>query len=300
MTTVSVRRWRSWYGAAVVLGLASGCGTVLTPVGPEGPFPDPAIDFARVLELASAATDVTQNWRLTGDDLRTLYATGDVDADVFSIVLPGDDGETRFMLLTDHARQRQTLVLGGTNTYRQWQVDALTSLAYQSDLEANVHAGWNFFAVAVINNVLPLLRTDYTLTVTGFSLGAALSAITSEYLLLTGYPVTEVVTFGQPRVTDTDGVAAFADVPITRFVNDGDPFPHMKANDSSAAHFGRMIVLYDGPYYAYVPDGDPLLEADTRPFDEYTESDFDNHAENLYIQRVSAKLAGATQVVYQP
>jgi hypothetical protein len=29
----------------VVLALASGCDPVLIPVGPEGPFPEPAIDF---------------------------------------------------------------------------------------------------------------------------------------------------------------------------------------------------------------------------------------------------------------
>jgi hypothetical protein len=295
------RQWFAPHVLAVILLGTTGCGPLLIPVGPDGPFPEPAIDFARALELATIAADVTQNWVYTVDDLRARYATADVDVDLFSAVLPGDDGESRFMLLTDHAQKRQTLVVGGTNTYRQWQVDALTAPAYQPVLGAKVHTGWNSLAVAVVlDNVLPKLRTNYTLTLTGFSLGAAVSAITSKYLMLAGYPVTEVVTFGQPRVTDADGVAVFADVPITRFVNDRDPFPHMKERGSPAAHFGRMVVLYDGPLYAYVPAGDPRLESDTHPFEAFTATDFEYHSENLYVTRLVAKQPGATQVVYQP
>jgi hypothetical protein len=274
---------------------------VLTPVGPEGPFPEPAIDFGRTLELAHIASDVTENWVFSADDLRTRYTTADVEAHVFSTVLPGDDGESRFMLLTDHAQHRQTLALGGTNTYRQWQFDALAVPAYQAELGADVHAGWNTLAFAVLNIVLPELRTDYTLTVTGFSLGGALTAITSKYLMLAGYPVTEVVTFGQPRVTDASGVSAFADVPITRFVNDRDPFPHMKDPDSAWAHFGRMVLLYDGPDYAYVPAGDPGLEAGAQPFGSFTSNDFNYHSETLYVERLAAKVAASpVQVVFQP
>lgn len=285
---------------ATLLALASGCGFVPIPVGADAPAPAPPIDFARALELARIATDVTQNARLTADDLRTLYTTADTDVYVFNTVLPGDDGETRFMLLTDHTRRRQTLALGGTNTYRQWQFDALTVPAYQEDLDAAVHAGWNLLAFAVINSMLPELRTDYTLTITGFSLGGALSAITSKYLKLAGYQVTEVVTFGQPRVTDVAGVAAFADVPITRFVNDGDPFPHMRPSDGGAAHFGRMVLLYTGPFYAYVPAGDPRLEAGARPFDAFLEPEFEYHSENLYIERLTNMVAGATEVIFPP
>lgn len=288
--------------AGVVLISVTGCGaTPLTPVGPEGPFPEPPIDFSRALELATMDAQITENQTYSADDLRAMYTTATVEADVFSTVLPGDDGETRFMVLTDHARQRQTLALGGTNTYRQWQVDALTIPTFSSVLNADVHMGWNTTSLAVLNIVLPKLRTDYSLTVTGFSLGGALTAITSKYLMLAGYPVTEVVTFGQPRVTDVDGAAVFSDVPITRFVNDGDPFPHIKASDSTAAHFGRMVLLYDGPDYAYVPAGDPDLETGAQPFESFTGDDFNYHYEGLYVERLTAKVSATpVQVVFQP
>jgi hypothetical protein len=294
-------RLRRWFPMAcgVAFLLAVGCSSILLPVGPDGPFPNPPIDFGRALELAQIDADITENQFFSADDLRTRYTTADVEAHVFSTVLPGDDGETRFMLLIDHAQHRQTLALGGTNTYHQWQIDALTALAFQADLNANVHTGWNTLTFALLNTVLPELRTDYTLTVTGFSLGGALTAISSKYLQLAGFPVTEVVTFGQPRVTDVNGVAVFDDLPITRFVNDGDPFPHVKESGSQAAHFGRMVLLYDGPDYAYVPADDPLLEAGARPFESFTSDDFANHSETLYVSRLAAKVAALpVQVVF--
>jgi triacylglycerol lipase len=295
---VNVRTWQCAGSAALLL--AVGCSSILLPVGPDGPFPDPPIDFSRAFELVQIDRDITQNYALTADELRARYKTGEVEADVFSTVFPGDDGETRFMLLTDHGQRRQTLALGGTNTMRQWQIDALTLPSFQEDLGANVHTGWNTLSFLVINTMLPKLRSDYSLTVTGFSLGAAMSAIVSKYLMLAGYPVTEVVTFGQPRVTDMDGIAVFDELPITRFVNDGDPFPHMKQPDSPAAHFGRMVVLYDGAPYAYVPADDPLLQADTRAFNEFAQEEFDFHSENLYVERVAAKVSSPIQVVYRP
>jgi hypothetical protein len=276
------------------------CTPVLIPVGPLAPVPDPPIDFAHVLDLVTKAADVTDNSTVSADELRARYGAGGVEALVFATVLPGDDGETRFMLLIDPARQRQTIVLGGTNTGLQWQIDAVTNLEYQADLGANVHAGWNLFTFGALNSMLPKLHTDYPITVTGFSLGAALSCIAAEYLLAAGYTVDEVVTFGQPRLTDEAGTHVFGQLPLTRFVNAGDPFPITRNPGGPGMQFGRMIVLYDGPDYAYVPADDPQLQLPTQPFDTFTDADFAFHAEGLYVARVAAKVATAVQVEYQP
>lgn len=289
-----------WIGAIPLLLLVIGCGPVLIPVGPSEPTPNPPIDFARALTLGNMAFDVTANKAVSDSTLRQRYGSGNIEVFLFSTILPGDDGVTRFMLLTDNAKRRHTLVLAGTNTSIQWAFDALTPLVFQTDLDAAVHVGWHTLAFGVYNNILPELRSDYPITVTGFSLGAAMSGIVSEYLMFAGYTVDEVVTFGQPRITNSAGISSFADLPITRFVNAGDPFPYVKANGSSAAHFGRMVVLYDGPFFAYVPANDPLQEAGTRPFAEFGENEFGFHAEDLYRQRLAAKLTAPVQVVYAP
>ncbi len=287
-------------GLLALLVPVCGCFQIYIPAGPGEPMPAPPIDFDRAHELMALALDVTQNFALTSADLRQRYDRADRPASVYSVVFPGDDGESRFMLLTDPALRTQTLVLGGTNTYLQWQIDAQVAPAYQADLDANIHSGWNFLSLQVLNVVLPDLRSDYELTITGFSLGAAMATITSNYLTLAGYDVTEVVTFGQPRVTDTAGVTALRGIPITRFVNDEDPFPHVKGAGVDATHFGRMVLLFDGPYFAFVPDGDPLLQAESRPFGEFREDEFNYHSETLYLSRLNTLRSQGTRVLYQP
>ncbi len=242
---------------ATLLVLVSGCGFVPIAVGPDAPVPDPPIDFARALELARVATDVTQNTRLTSDDLRTLYTIDDVEVYVFNTVLPGDDGETRFMLLTDRARRRQTLALGGTNTYRQWQFDALTVPAYQEDLDAAVHAGWNLLTFAVINNMLSELRTDYTLTIaefraaTALRVGAQRGTRTSELA---------VACCGAARVVSFDTTAAAVDALVAGAV-DGVTLDDTELAGQQARSPGRLAVL-PGPVGAYVlPLGADLTDA---------------------------------------
>ena len=122
----------------------------------------------------------------------------------------------------------------------------------------------------------------------------------SEYLILAGYTVDEVITFGQPRITDFAGVPAFSNLPITRFVNDGDPFTELKPDASSLAHFGPMVVLYDGSFYSYVPANDPQQEARTQPFTEIADDELGFHAEDLYSQRLAAKLSAPVRVIYIP
>lgn len=292
-------RWPLSFAAIGVL-ILSGCVPPLVPAGPGDPQPPAPIDFSRALQLGNMAFDVTANKAVSNATLRQRYGSATVDALVFSTVLPGDDGVSRFMILTDNRARRHTLVLAGTNTQIQWAVDAATALIFQDDVNGNVHVGWHTLSFGVFNNLLPDLRSDYPITVTGFSLGAAVSCIVSEYLIFAGYTVDEVVTFGQPRITDSTGIPTFGTLPITRFVNDGDPFPNMKASGSPAVHFGPMVVLYDGGFYAYVPANDPAQEVGTRPFEDFADNEFGFHAEDLYRQRLSAKLAAPTQVVYVP
>ena len=250
-------RWSLSFAAIGVL-ILSGCVPPLVPAGPGDPQPPAPIDFARALQLGNMAFDVTANKTVSNATLRQRYGSATVDALVFSTVLPGDDGVSRFMILTDTKARRHTLVLAGTNTQIQWAVDSLTALIFQDDVNANVHVGWHTLAFGVFNNLLPDLRSDYPITVAGFSLGAALSCIVSEYLIFAGYTVDEVVTFGQPRITDSTGIPTFGTLPITRFVNDGDPFPYMNVDSVSVYPDPEspLEVLHDEEVAAVVQIGD--------------------------------------------
>ncbi len=286
-------------GVLLLLPLV-GCGINLTPTEPNDPVPPAPVDFARALELGRMAFDVTRNDTVTDDALRARYGADGVQVDIFSTIFPGDSGRSRFMLLTDPVQRKHTLVLAGTNTLEQWVFDSLTNFTWQPDLGANLHTGWNALVFPVYNYVLPELHSDFSITVTGYSLGAALAAIVSEYLLEDGYRVDEVVTFGQPPITDVAGAAVLSNLPLTRFVSARDPFPYVKDTQADSAQFGQMVVLYDGPDYAYLPSGDARLQAGMQPFASFLMPQIENHAAWLYTLRLRAKLETSVQVHYLP
>jgi triacylglycerol lipase len=289
-----------WVALAPAAFLSGCIPPAYVPAGPDTVQPPAPIDFDRAHLLARMAVDVTQNSRLTSENLRSIYNQPGQTAFVFATTFPGDNGESRFMLITRPDERRQILVFGGTNTLLQWAVDAQTDLIYQPDIDAGVHLGWNVSALQILNVVLPQLRADYELTITGFSLGGAVAPIAARYLMLAGYDVTEVVTFGAPRLTDRRGVESFASVPLLRFVNHGDPFPHMVVPPFEAEHFGPMVILFDNSNYAYVPAGDPLLQAEARRPEDFLPLEFQLHNEEVYLGRVASLSLGGTLVEYRP
>jgi len=122
-------------------------------------------------------------------------------------------------------------------------------------------------------------------------------------LIINGYLVVDVVTFGQPKVTNQEGAPSFANLPLLRFVNRNDVVPHLPPDDfvppANLVHFGPEVILYDGPYYAY-------LEADDSDYLTSTSGDllvitpliFNNEHSNVYLARIRSKLAGAQQIPY--
>ena len=131
---------------AVLLATAGCLPPPLIPAGPDDPTPSEPINFARALELGNMAFDLTANTTVSDATIRQRYGSDTVEVFLFSTVLPGDDGITRFMVLTDNANQRQTVALAGTNTSLQWAFDAFTPLILQDDLNARVHTGWHTLA----------------------------------------------------------------------------------------------------------------------------------------------------------
>jgi thioesterase domain-containing protein len=61
----------------------------------------------------------------------------------------------------------------------------------------------------VFNDLKSHLKPGYKTYVTGHSLGGAVAAILTIYLIEDGVQVERVVTFGQPRFTTTDGIGEF-------------------------------------------------------------------------------------------
>lgn len=91
---------------------------------------------------------------------------------------------------------------------------------------------------------------------TGHSLGGAARAIVLMWLKEDGFKLGQTIAFGQPKVTNHDGVLKYRTLPLLRYVNDGDPVPLLPPfelfttlDEGPYQHFGPEVVLENGPDY---------------------------------------------------
>lgn len=99
-------------------------------------------------------------------------------------------------------------------------------------------------------------KPDAKVIVTGHSLGGALAMIYAEMLRQDGIEVTQLITFGQPRVGNGKFAKAFSafEIPYIRFVNETDIVPdvpppydkHDWTHSGRRLTFGKDGVLREG------------------------------------------------------
>jgi hypothetical protein len=248
----------------LTLGTLGGC----VPCLPDAQVntPAPVIDFARAHQLARALFDVSLTTDITDEQLGTMYQTTSNQVLVRSTVFAGDTSPSRYMFIKDPVAQTQTIYLSGTNSSTLWSFDLDLAMVREPDFHSLVHRGFNNAALTVLDDVLPRLETNYPTSVAGYSIGGAMAVLLSQYLVVNGYQVVEVTTFGQPKITDAAGVENFTNLPLLRFVNRKDPVPHMPPDGIGAVnlvHFGPEVVLYDTPVFTYLVPGDPSYESST-------------------------------------
>lgn len=85
----------------------------------------------------------------------------------------------------------------------------------------------------------------------------AVAVILSMHLARDGYDIQQVVTFGQPKITNRSGARRQDDLPLLRVVNGNDVVPNLPpSNDVRALsyhHFGDELILVSSDRYVLVP-----------------------------------------------
>jgi hypothetical protein len=166
------------------------------------------------------------------------------------------------------------------------------------------HDGFMKATDDLFEDITQFLRKDYRTRITGHSLGGAIAVILMKHLQDGGYTVEKVITFGQPKVTNHDGVVALRDSPVLRIVDDRDlvpklpPLTLLSALHGIYEHFGPEVTLLRDEYFAYQDEQsaeDPLAESFWLNLGD--ESLDDHHIAN-YLARIEPKLNGQIEVPY--
>ncbi|NJD69722.1 MAG: hypothetical protein FIA90_13945 [candidate division NC10 bacterium] len=158
---------------------------------------------------------------------------------------------TAYLLGTDNAAHRHYIGIEGTQDFRQLLTDADAVPKQESALAIPVHPGFAAVARAVDEDLKAkqLLKPGYTVGLTGHSLGGAAALLLAMRIEKAGGAVERLVTFGQPKVTDTAGGSAFNRLmqKTTRVVSCDDVVAFLPSR--GYAHGGDVLLLLDSPHF---------------------------------------------------
>jgi pimeloyl-ACP methyl ester carboxylesterase len=200
----------------------------------------------------------------------------------------------------DPSNRTQTISVRGTAAKPNVWEDLEIALIPDSILGIPVHRGFQADAAAIYEDVVPYIRKDWPIRLTGHSLGGAVAALLAAYFEKQGYTVDRVVTFGQPKVTTT--LPPRFDLPETlRVVNDRDVVPMVPpyTRVRPYEHFAPEVILREGPQYVYLDAHDSDRLSIGEFWRNLTDFSAKDHHMDGYLSNIQGKVVnGSRQVPY--
>ena len=145
---------------------------------------------------------------VTDEEILKKYPTADIFETRASRV--------RTILLKPRSGGEQALIIRGTRNSTNFWTDAQFALVKDFMSGVRLHKGFYLAAREIFWEIILHLDPQVETVIVGHSLGGAVGVIVAMFLMEIHYPVKEVITFGQPRVTDESGTVKFESMPLLR------------------------------------------------------------------------------------
>lgn len=215
--------------------------------------PPVPIDFAQAMQYAQRCALIYES-----DAAIRLHTPAGTSV----AIMPETASGIKAFVETDDVHHVQWVVVRGTSNVANIRLDVDYNKVIEARLQVPLHKGFADAALLVYRFVKPLLKPGYDTRVTGHSLGGAAAVIVLMLLKEDGVMLGPALTFGQPKVTNREGVSKYHTLPLLRFVNDRDPVPQLPPLEIFAVldegpfqHLGPEVVLEDGATYLYFDQG---------------------------------------------
>jgi triacylglycerol lipase len=200
----------------------------------------------------------------------------------------------------------QTIAIRGTANLENVMLNLNVSLLPDAKLDIMLHQGFASAAKAVYKDVKPYLVAGKPIQTTGHSLGGAIAVIVAMYLKMDDYPLTNVVTFGQPKVTNVSGAERFAGLPLTRIVTLQDivplvpPLSPLQIKDLDIYwHMGEEVILMGNNKFAVTNGLKSMLRATKFTSAIPSEQNLTAHKMTTYLGLVNALQEKAIEEPYK-
>lgn len=259
---------------------------------------DDAIDFVVIQQQAQFAAAAYQS----EDQVRDLVESKNFELGLYHTI---PDLQMSFYLATNDSTETQIIAVRGTSNVENAMVDIALKLLADEKTGARLHEGFSYAAKRIYAELKPLFKPDYKIHTTGHSLGGAVALILAMYLDADSFNIEQVVTFGQPKVTNLPGATKIQHINVIRVVTPGDLVPLVPPFDPLDLknldiywHAGKEVILLDDNQYAVLEGADSMLRATRFTQKPLHEENLKNHYMQLYLERVRAKMKSPELVPY--
>lgn len=258
-----------------------------------------SINFTQLYKYASLSREVYQPLPVINQyaSLKDYAITHSNSLDGFMV---------SYFIATNDKTKTQIVSIRGTSNVE----NALVNLALQFTLDAHtnirLHNGFSQTALAIYQEIKSHLKDNYIINTTGHSLGGAAALILAMHIKTDGYNVGEVVTFGQPKVTNLAGANKFSQLNVIRVVTTKDvvplvpPFDPVDINNLDIYwHLGREVILLKDKNYAVIEGVESMLRAVKFTQGPVSEENVEGHKISLYKNLIENKIDGSKQVPFE-
>ncbi|MGO3343769.1 MAG: lipase family protein [Marinomonas sp.] len=215
-----------------------------------------------------------------------------------------DTSQVSYFLSTQNGIQ--TIAVRGTANLKNAIVDLSVSLQDDPVLDIKLHQGFASAARAIYADMKPYLKTGEPIHITGHSLGGAIAVILGMYLQQDNYQVSQVITFGQPKITNVTGAKQFDSLPLIRVVTLHDIVPLVPPisplqikNLDIFWHMGQEVILMDNKEYAETSGVKSALRATKFTSSIPSEKNLNAHKMATYLGRINDLLEDPVEVPYK-
>ena len=213
-----------------------------------------------------------------------------------------------FFVVSDDARKTHILSIRGTANVENAMLDMSAALVRDAATGLYWHEGFAYAAQQLLQRLQGTLNRDYRILTTGHSLGGALALIVAKMLQDDGYDIAQVITFGQPRVTNYAGARALRSLDVLRVVTPldmvpltppVDPLQLMQGKLDIYWHAGTELLLLEGKHYAILQGMDSMLRATRLDLNTLPQQLLGHHSMDAYLQGLRDKRDNAEQVAFE-
>ena len=258
-----------------------------------------SVNFTEIQKQAMFANAAYQS----EDKIRTLLESGNYTLTLYHTI---PDIQISFFLATNELTKTQIISVRGTSNIENAMVDISLKLMMDKNTGVRLHEGFSFAAKQIYAELEPLLNSDYKINVTGHSLGGAVALILAMYLDAYQFNIEQVITFGQPKVTNISGANKIQHINVIRVVTPFDLVPLVPlfdpldiSNVDVYWHAGKEVILLADTQYAILEGTDSMLRATRFTQKPLTEDNLSNHQMPIYLEMIKAKTKSSKLVPYQ-